>query len=257
MPEGAGGMRDLKRYLPLLLPLLLALVPDLAHAQLFDAPQGRIPSPGWAGFRDLNFLAASLGELLLATALGAIIGFHPTSARTVDRLHEADMHKVYIMYAFIGAVIGVTVREFGMVVGVVVFGIGGLLRFRTDAGSTRDTGRLIVVTLTGLIAGLGLPHLAVMTTAFAFFLIMAFDATPACRVKIERLPEGRLADCAEVYRAFLLRHGCKIIAEHRSAAKDRIEFVVRMPRSATHASLRAALDDVPEEMRGECDWEFE
>jgi uncharacterized membrane protein YhaH (DUF805 family) len=238
--------------------LVVTFAPALARAAgLFDAPSGPIAAPGWSGFHDVGFLAASLGELILATALGAVIGFHPTSARTVDRLHEADMPKVYIMYAFIGAIIGVTVREFGMVIGVVVFGIGGLIRFRTDAGTTRDTGRLIVVTLVGLIAGLGLPHLAVLTTAFAFVLIMGFDATPACRLKIERLPAGRMQDCADVYRAVLEAHRCKVIAEHHSAAKDRIEFVIRMPRTATRDSLHKALSDVPVEMRGECDWEFE
>ena len=138
----------------------------------------------------MHFMADSFGALLLAIVLGAVIGYHPTTPRTVDRLNEADMPKIFIMYAFIGAVIGVTVREFGMVIGVVVFGIGGLIRFRTDTGSTRDTGRLIVVTLAGLIAGLGLPHFAVITTVFAFILIYAFDASPACRVR-DRPTAGR------------------------------------------------------------------
>src|SRR5581483_12282493 len=94
--------------------------------------------------------------------------------RTVDTLGEADLPKVFIMYAFIGAVIGVTVREFGMVIGVVVFGIGGLIRFRTATESTVDTGNLIVVTLAGLIAGLGLPHVAVISVATAWVLILLF-----------------------------------------------------------------------------------
>ena len=234
---------------------MLAAAP--AHAQLFDGPKGPLAAPGWAGFQDIHFMASSVGALLLAAALGAVIGYHPTATRTVDRLHEADMPKVYIMYAFIGAVIGVTVREFGMVVGVVVFGIGGLIRFRTDTGSTRDTGRLIVVTLAGLIAGLGLPHLAVITVAFAFVLILLLDATPAARLKIEKLPVGRTGDCADVYRGLLKEHGCKIIAEHRSVGKDRHEFIVRLPRDASRDRLQAAFAAVPAELRGEIDWEFE
>jgi len=239
------------------LQALLASHAQVKDMGLFEAPDGRIAAPGWAGFQNVGFMAGAVGALALATALGALIGFHPTTARTVDRLHEADMPKVYVMYAFIGAVIGLTVREFGMGVGVVVFGIGGLIRFRTDAGTTRDTGRLIVVTLVGLIAGLGLPHLAAITTALSFLLIMLFDATPACRLKIERTPSGRAADCAEVYRAVLRKHRCRIIAEHRSVAKDRLEFVLRLHRNATLESLRQALEEVPIEVRGECDWEFE
>jgi len=242
------------------LVLLLLLAPCAASAQaqgLFDAPQGPLASVGWAGFRDMRFMADSFGALLLAILLGAVIGYHPTTPRTVDRLHEADMPKVYIMYAFIGAVIGVTVREFGMVIGVVVFGIGGLIRFRTDTDSTRDTGRLIAVTLAGLIAGLGLPHFAVITTLFAFVLIFLFDSRPACRVRIDQLPADRIAECADIYRGVLQGQGCRIITEHKSALKGRVEYVFRLPRAGTRNGLHAALCDAPFDVRGQIDWEVE
>jgi hypothetical protein len=244
----------------LMVILALLAAPGLAHAAstgLFDTANVQIAAAGWRGFLDTKFMIESLGALTLAILLGAVIGYHPTTPRTVDKLHEVEMPKVYIMYAFIGAVIGVTVREFGMVIGVVVFGIGGLIRFRTDAGSTRDTGRLIAVTLAGLIAGLGLPHFAVITGAFTFVLIYLFDQHPACRVKIGSLPAGRVADCTEAYRAALRSHGCKIITEHNPIGKDRIEFVFRMPRKTNRDRLHAALGEIPAELRGEIDWEVE
>ncbi len=224
---------------------------------LFDTAQERIIAVGWAGFRDVNFLIDSIGALLLAILLGAAIAYHPTTPRTVNHRHESNMRKVYIMYAFIGAVIGVTVREFGMVIGVVVFGIGGLIRFRTDTDSTIDTGRLITVTLAGLIAGLGLPHLAVITAIFAFVLICLFDARPASRVRIDRLPAGRVAECADIYREVLQSQGCKIITEHRSGAKGRAEFVFRIPRRVSRDGLHAALHEVPQDARGDIDWDVE
>jgi hypothetical protein len=245
------------KALLLLLPLLLLPGAATAADALVDPPQGQLAAVGWAGFRDIQFMIDSFAALLLAILLGAVIAFHPTPPRTVDRLQEADMPKVYILYAFIGAIIGVTVREFGMVVGFVVFGIGGLMRFRTDTDSTRDTSRLIVVTLAGLTAGLGLPHFAVLTTAFAFVLIYAFDSSPVCRVKIEQLPPDRLAEAAEVYRGVLQGRGCRILTEHKSAAKGRLEFVFRMPRGGRRDSLHAALCEAPLDARGEIDWEIE
>lgn len=224
---------------------------------LFDAAGGPLANVGWSGFLDGRFMADSIGALLLAVILGAVIGYHPITPRTVDNLHEADMPKVYILYAFIGAVIGVTVREFGMVIGVVIFGIGGLIRFRTDAGSTRDNGRLIAVTLTGLIAGLGLPHLAVIVTAFAFALIWFFDSKPACRLRVEQIPAGRLAESADHYHQQLLRHGCRIISQHRSFGKDRVVFVLRLPRVESRETVQAALSAAPPELRGEIEWDFE
>src|SRR5882672_6814705 len=239
------------------LPVLAAA--SAGGQTLFDgaqrnlAPSGAV---GWAGFLDLRFMAESLGVLLLAAALGAIIGFHPASRRRIDRLDEADLAHVFVMYAVIGAVIGVAVREYGTVIGFVVFGIGGLIRFRSTTDSTRDTVRLITVTLAGLIAGLGLPHFAIMTTLFAFALIYIFDTSPACRIRVEGLPMDRAADCAAAYREQLKLHRCKIIAERQSLEKKRIEFVFRLPRRGTRDRLDVALSGIAAELRGDVDWEI-
>ena len=222
---------------------------------LFDGSHAPSAILGWAGFLDTRFILNSLGILVLAAMLGALIGYHPATRRTIDRLHEADMPHVYVMYAVIGAVIGVAVREFGTVVGVVVFGIGGLIRFRSSTDSTRDTVRLIIVTLAGLIAGLGLLHFAVMIAFFAFVLIYYFDTSPPFRIRIEGLPKERTADCAGAYRGILKAHGCSIIAEHHSAEKERIEFVFRLPRRSTRDRLEAELCTIAAELRGDVDWE--
>jgi len=222
---------------------------------LFGGGQAPPVALGWAGFTDVRFILNSLAILLLATLLGALIGYHPATKRTIDRLHEADMPHVYVMYAVIGAVIGVAVREFGTVVGVVVFGIGGLIRFRSSTDSTRDTVRLIIVTLAGLVAGLGLLHFAVMITVFAFALIWVFDTSPPFRIKVEGLSRGRTGDCAEAYRGILRSHGCSIISEHHSAEKERVEFVFRLPRRSSRDQLDAELRTIAVELRGDIDWE--
>jgi hypothetical protein len=222
---------------------------------LFDGSHTPSVVLGWSGLWDERFILSSLGILVLATLLGALIGYHPATKRTIDKLHEADMPHVYVMYAVIGAVIGVAVREFGTVVGVVVFGIGGLIRFRSSTDSTRDTVRLIIVTLVGLIAGLGLLHFSIIITLFAFILIYIFDTSPPFRIKIEELPKGNTTACAEAYRAVLKQHGCYIISEHHSAEKTRVEFVFRLPRRSTRQRLEAELCTIAAELRGDVDWE--
>ncbi len=223
---------------------------------LFDT-QG-LQAVGWRGFLDFPYLAESLAALLLATALGALIAFHPTVRRTVDTRAEAELPKVYVMYALVGAVVGVIVLEYGIVVGFVVFGLGGLMRFRTDTASTRDTGRLILVTLIGLISGLNLPHFAVVATLFAWVLIYFFDGMPVCRLEVNDVPNGRVKDAAEAYRRVLAELGCTLISETKSFGKHRLKFIVRAPRSATLESLQTALcERVPADVRGELDWEIE
>lgn len=216
---------------------------------------GVLHAVGWEGFNDTRFIIESLGALVLATVLALAIAFHPMTHRTVDTAEEAEMPKVYVMYAVIGAVIGVTVLEYGMVVGLVIFGIGGLFRFRTNTESTRDTGRLIVVTLIGLISGLGLPHFAVITTAFIFALIYFFDAKPACTVEIKKIPGGQVAAAAAVYREVLTKAGCRVLSEKKSFGKERLEYVFRMPSQTTRDKLHELLCAVPANVRGDVEWE--
>jgi len=225
---------------------------------MFGAEEGLLPSVGWAGFLDWGYMLQSFGALVLATVLGAIIAFHPTTQRSIDTREEAELPKVLIMYALVGAVIGEIVLKYGMVVGFVIFGLGGLMRFRTDAASTRDTSRLIIVTLIGLIAGLNLPHFAVMATLFACVLIYIFDGHPVCQLEVHEIPKGRVKDAAEAYRAVLADLNCKLISEDKSFTKSRIDYVFRAPRNSTQAGLHAALcERVAPEVRGEIDWEIE
>ncbi len=225
---------------------------------MFPMDQNELPSVGWAGFLDWQYMLQSFGALVLATTLGAVIAFHPTTQRSVDTREEAELPKVLIMYALVGAVIGEIVLKYGMVVGFVIFGLGGLMRFRTDAASTRDTSRLIIVTLIGLIAGLNLPHFAVMATVFACVLIYIFDGHPVCELEVHEIPEGRVKDAATAYRAVLAELGCKLINEDKSFSKHRIDYVFRAPRNRTHEEMhRAFCERVPVDVRGEIDWEIE
>jgi len=213
---------------------------------------------GWHGFLDFPYLLGAAISLLLAVVLGGVIAFHPTSQRSIETLREAEMPKVYIIYALVGAMVGVVVLEYGLVVGFIIFGLGGLMRFRTDTENTRDTGRLIVVTLLGLICGLNLPHFAVLSATFAWVLIYIFDGHPVCSIEVKELPKGSVKQAAEAYRKILVEQKCKIISEDKSFSKGRLDFVFRLPRNLTQETLHNALcADVPPELRGELDWEVE
>ncbi|MDZ4691075.1 DUF4956 domain-containing protein [Terricaulis sp.] len=225
---------------------------------MFGAETTMLPSIGWAGFLEWEFLLQAFAALVLAVVLGSVLAFHPTTARTVDTREEAELPKVLIMYALVGAVIGEIVLKYGMVVGFVIFGLGGLMRFRTDAASTRDTSRLIMVTLIGLIAGLNLPHFAVMATIFAWVLIYVFDGHPVCELEVHEIPKGRTKDASNAYRTVLAEMKCKLISENKQFSKQRIDYVFRMPRAVTQDQVHKALcERVPVDVRGEIDWEIE
>ena len=68
------------------------------------------------------------------------------------------------MYALVGAVTAKIV-EANSAMAFVVFGIGGLMRFRTDVGPAKDTGRVILTAVVGVCCGLKLLVVAVRATA--------------------------------------------------------------------------------------------
>ena len=213
---------------------------------------------GWMGFTDVGFLFSALLTLLLSVILGASIAYHPKHGQTADTLQEIEAPKVYIMYTEIGAIIGIMVVKYGLVVGFVLFGIGGLIRFRTALRSASMTGRVIFTTLIGLSAGLDLPHVAVMATAFGYVLIYILEASVAYRIDIKALPSKRIAEAAAAYRALLEQEDCRIVSEKKDPQKKRIIFIFRSSKHLTHHYLQDVLEtQIDESLKGSVDWEID
>lgn len=211
---------------------------------------------GWKGFTDVAFLTTALLALSLATVLGALLAYHPRRYRTVESLEAADAPKVFILYAVIGAVIGIMVLKYGLVVGFVVFGIGGLTRFRTDLPSAPDTGRLILITLVGLACGLDLPHLAVLSAVFGFVLLAVLESRATYHIAVKRLGREVLAPAADAYRSVLEREKCRVLGEHKNFAKEQVTFIFRAPYTLQGDRLVQRLEaEVPENLRGAVDWD--
>jgi hypothetical protein len=223
-----------------------------------DAPRSQLGFRVWAGFTDIDFLVSAAVALLLASLLGAAIAYHPTSRRSVHSLEDAEAQKVYVLYAAIGAIAGTMVLKYGTVVGFVVFGIGGLIRFRTDLRSAPMTGRLILVTLIGLSCGLGLPHLAILATVFGFVLIAMLDSNVTCRIVVKHLPSDSLVQAAQAYRGVLESEGCRVLAETKSFAKEQVTLVFHAPHRLPREVLAQQLEtSVPQPLRGAVDWDVE
>jgi hypothetical protein len=176
----------------------------------------------------------------------------------MDTAEEADAPQVYVTYAVVGAVIGLMVVEYGVVVGFVVFGIGGLFRFRTTLPTARDTGRLILVTLIGLSCGLRLPHLGALATAFGFALIFWMDRTVTYKVDVKGLESADLERASNAHRGLIEQLGAQIIQEKRGFGKGQVGFVFRAPARFRRADLeRAFAESVPAELKGTVDWEVD
>ena len=242
------------------LGILTLFVVSPTHAQqLTEITQTASPSgEGWYGFANSGFLINALLNLLLAAILGAIIAYHPRHSLTADTLEEIEATQIYILYAVIGAFAGILVVQYGMVVGFVLFGIGGLIRFRTVLRSASLTGRLIFVTLIGLSAGLDMPHVAVLVTAFGFMLIFVLDARFTFRIDIRGVAPETIRQAAAAYRTVMLEEDCRILSEKKRPDRGRVTFIIRSKNAALGKQLEEKFETaVDESLRASADWEIE
>jgi hypothetical protein len=248
----------LRSLVPFGLVLLLLVPVAQAQGVLSDEASEHIEGVGWEGFLDYEFLLHAVLVLALATALGAAIAFHPRAFKRIDSLEEAEAPKVYITYAVVGAVTGLMVVQYGLVVGFVVFGIGGLFRFRTALPSVAHTGRLILVTLVGLACGLDLPHLGVLATAFGYVLFFILEHSITCSLEVKDLDNKRLKEASVAYRALIEQQKGRIIRQERSFSKKEVKFLFRAPNTFDWERLERDCDEqVPPELRGTLDWEVD
>ena len=192
---------------------------------------------GWQGFTDFYFMGNALLTLALAAVLGGVIAFHPKNKEAIMTLEGIDSPKIYVIYPVIGALVGIMVVNYGLVVGFVLFGIGGLMRFRTVLRSPSLTGRIIFVTLIGLACGLNLPHVAVLSTAFGFALVYILDAPVMYRLDIRALPPEHITEAIMAYRILIEQQGCQILREKENCGKSRVTFVLKCPRRSSRSRL--------------------
>ena len=243
-----------------LLGLGMLLLASAAGAQI-SGEFASTPVPageGWPGFTDRDFLLGAFLKLILATVLGAVIGYHPRRIRTADTMEEIEAPKVSIVYAVIGSLIGILVVKYGLVVGFVLFGIGGLIRFRSVMRSAQLTGQVIFVTLIGLTCGLDLPHVAVLATVFDFILTFILATRITYRVDVRGLPPDRFTEAADAYRAALAEHRYRVLSETKRPENGRICFIFRSAGRDTRQHIERLFDEnVDASLRGSLDWEVD
>ncbi len=213
------------------------------------------PGAGWRGFLEFGLMANILLTLSLAAFLGAVIAFHPKNGEVTRASEGMDSPKVYVIFPVIGAIVGMMVVKYGLVVGFILFGLGGVIRFRTVLRSASLTGRIILVTLIGLACGLNLLTVAVLSTAFAIVLIYILDAPVSYRIDIKDLPRKHMAEALMAYRALLEEQGCHVLYEKENCRKSRVTFLLKCRKRSTRYRLERILEsEIDDSLAGTVSW---
>jgi hypothetical protein len=204
---------------------------------------------GWRDFSHGWLLLDMVVVLLIALVLGAVTAYHPSTRRRVSTLEHHEQPKAILMYAMVAAMVALIVKV-QPAMAFVIFGIGGLMRFRTDTGEAKDTGRVILVTVVGLCCGLGLFVVAVPATIIGWILVFSLDRQSAGIVRVSGVSEDAIYDAVRSYRTAIQRTGCSIIGEQTRFIRREFCFVVQAPPLLTRAVLQSQLDQLPASVRG-------
>jgi hypothetical protein len=251
---------------PAVLAALVTLVgaaPSAVAKNHLDAPEGaslvggrgaELLLDGWAQFGDLWLLLDMIMVMALALALAAIIAYHPSTRRSVSSLEHHEQPKTFLLYAVVAAIVAliVTVQP---AMAFVIFGIGGLLRFRTMVGEAKDTGRVILVTVVGLCCGLKIFIVAVPATLIGWLLIFFLERDNAGIIRISGVAENAMAEATRAYRAAIVAAGCTVLGEQTKFIRREFMFVVTTPIGLDRGELATRFDALPAELRGVVDFE--
>jgi hypothetical protein len=121
-----------------------------------------------------ELLAVFVLDCIIVLAVSSAIVFHPVRIRARRNVRDLELPRLFLLYGLIGMAIGFLVLQYGAVIGFVVFGIGGLLRFRSVIRNSTNTVEVILVTLLGLCVGLNLQHIAILIGVSAWLVIWFF-----------------------------------------------------------------------------------
>jgi hypothetical protein len=240
---------------------LAGLSPRVAAQQIVPLQPGPPAKPGvqallegWSDFRNGWLLLDMVIVLLLALLLGAIIAYHPSTRRRVSSLEHFEQPKTLLLYAVVAAVVALIV-EVQPAMAFVIFGIGGLLRFRTMVGDAKDTGRVILVTVLGLCCGLKIFVVAVPATVIGWILIYVLEREIAGIIRVSGVSESSTQDAVRAYHTLIEQAGCKIIGVQTRFIKREFAFVVNAPPDLDRAKLQREFESMPMAMCGVVDWE--
>lgn len=196
------------------------------------------------GKLDVPHLWQLLLRMALASLLGASVAFRPWR-RFIKKTPKPALQgaQAQTLIAAAGALLVVVIQDnvalaFGLV------GLGAFIRFRSGISDPRDAAVLLVVVGIGMACGLGLPWIAVASTAFVCLLLAIFDATAKKRTRVS-LYAGDAAVVLEHVTAMF--PGAKVLdvaTGKVDSAKDTQKLVIELDLEvgADASSVKSLLD---------------
>jgi hypothetical protein len=195
-------------------------------------------------FSHVWFIVRLAAGLLLSVLLAAFIAAHPRRSTRLDPLSDLEERKTLILMGMVGAVVAELVSV-DSTMALVVFGIGGLIRFRTVLRNPKITGKAILVVLIGLACGLGQFATAMFVTLFAWALVHWLESHMSARVRVRVDDRATLPEAYKALLESMTRSRCKVKSSMVVDAKKQIVALIHFPSGldpkAMESDLMAAM----------------
>ena len=209
--------------------------------------------PGWYAFTDPEQYLHAILVLATATLSGLALAYHPVYRGRPLGMEDLEQRKTLVVYSSMGALIAI-ICTVAPSMAFVIFGIGGLMRFRTNTGESKTTGHTIMGTMIGLCWGLGLQLVAVLATLYFWLMIYLLEAVRIEQLIVAGIDQGLWARAADAYREVLTQAGCRVLGQSKNFKKGQLTFTLRVPRTFTSDEVSRAVSNVPADLRGTFDW---
>ncbi len=186
------------------------------------------------------FLFSLLLGLLVAAACGLAIAWHPRRSGKGDPVEDLERRNTLIVLALVGAVVSELVRvESAMA--LVVFGIGGLIRFRTILENPKTTGKAIMVVVIGLACGLGQLAMGVFFTVFAWLLIFWLDSSVGYRIRLKLTARHDAKAAMLALLSCVRSNGGRVSSAEEYEHKRQIVVIGKIPSMVDPVKFKQAL----------------
>jgi hypothetical protein len=234
-------------------PLAAAGVDGIAGLDAEALSEGMLRGQGWQQITNGREMLEFLLAVVLAAALTAAIAFHPVVTAERRTRYDHEEPRSLFLYSLIGLLVGFMVMHHGYLIGFVIFGIGGLMRFKTD--DLADTRRLILVTLIGLCVGLNLPIMAVIATlcAWAVIFFLGRQMRVEVEVQFDSMKLARLH--MDTLRGLLQERGYQVLTTDKHRFKPGADYLVVVSGKAGREALLREMTSIhAAKLHGISDW---
>lgn len=235
-------------------PRITVIVAQAVDSLLTQPVQLQPYTEAWAGLLDWRALLPVVMSLIVSVLIAAAIAYHPRTRYRLDAMGRLETPKALLLYALIGTVVAQVVAV-EPAMALVVFGIGGLLRFRTIVGAADDTGLVILVTVTGIACGLNLYPLAVIAAGAAWALLFFLESQQAWTLIVDELPQGSYEEAVAAYVNAVAAPGLTVLQTRTKREKGRVTLVLKVTSAVSTRDIESRLASIPGNLQGEIEWE--